>query len=333
MVLKRDEFVAKAASISEVTQMSKMEGRLREYLLASWNHRSSAAIKLATKAAAASTTPSAISRAIGVEMAKWPQEIKGQIKSSTKSIYMLAREAGHKKATGQIDYSLAYNAPKGGTSDVKKAAHIVPLKPSFDAKDTAAIKALTEAHMYWIGEHYDGHLSEAISAITSKVMVENGLSASRAAEELSKALKEGFKHVTLPKGFTAPAKDYFEGVAANVATNARAYGQLRSFSKLGVAKYTITNPEDSRTCPVCSIMNGKTFLVSDGEAQINRELEAKSPEDVKAIHPWLGEAALKSLGNNSKALASAGLALPSYHFKCRCAVDISEESMGFSDLE
>ncbi len=87
-------------------------------------------------------------------------------------------------------------------------------------------------------------------------------------------------------------------------------------------------------CPVCSHMDGKIFTVQQGAAQMSKELAAKSPDDIKSAHPWIGVPKMISLSKTpgkasvaqSGRLAKAGFSLPPFHGRCRCAVDIEEDA-------
>jgi SPP1 gp7 family putative phage head morphogenesis protein len=161
-----------------------------------------------------------------------------------------------------------------------------------------------------------------------------GIGHDKAAKIIRDAVSKTLGKVVVPDGFSGSDAKYFEGIAANVSTNARVRGQIRSFSDIGITKYEIVNPMDSRTTPICRTMNGKVFEVKEANKQIARTAEAKTPADVKTAHPWLGAEKVKSIFSKggTKGLAKAGLALPPYHFRCRSTVDVSTESMSFDDL-
>jgi hypothetical protein len=340
-VVARDVMLAKAAQLSEVSQMAKLEVRLREYLLAKWDVRAAQA----ARAASTKTSAKAITAAVNSVMKKWPADVKSVVSADVKRIYKLARIAGHKKATKQTKLPLAYNLPPVA-DDAQPAikARTPRLAPSFDAVDAEAAEALAARQVLWLGEHYDEHVAEAIATTAREAMVEGGASRRVAGRILEERVRRELGLVTFPTGARTGAASYFEGVAANAATVARAYGQIRSFARIGITTYTIVNPHDTRTCPVCSFMDGKTFTTQQAVDQITAESSARNPDDIRNIHPWLSRERLGAISSSpgriegargtrdSAALAGAGQALPPYHFKCRCAIDVDESAGSFDDL-
>ena len=81
----------------------------------------------------------------------------------------------------------------------------------------------------------------------------------------------------------------------------------------------------------CAALRGTVFETEDGIRQIQKELAATSPEEIKNVHPWT--APDTSLIGNSKGLADAGFSLPPYHYRCRCTIDVSSEINSFSQLK
>lgn len=246
---------------------------------------------------------------------------------------------------------MAYDLPNGGDdgADVQKARRPSALArpaavPRFDVVDANAARALGDRQVFWIGEHYDDHLSELISETANETLVTGGGSRRAAAVAMEERVRRALGTVRYPGGFSGSGAQYMEGLAANAATVARAYGQLRSFAQIGITKYTIVNPNDSRTCPTCAYMDGKVFEVQQGLDQIRAEQAAREPNDIRRAHPWLKLGALRAISptpgrvtgragaRDSGKLAAAGQALPPYHFKCRCAVDIDDSVTSFSDL-
>jgi hypothetical protein len=348
-VLARDALVAKAAQLSEVAQLAKREQRLREYLAAKWAVRVGEAVRAARAGARAGRSAAAISKVIDRIMSRWAPDVDKTVRAEVAAIYRLARIAGHKKASGHTKASLAYNAPKAAApddgSDVQKARRRPRIEalPRFDLVDREAAEALGERQMFWIGAHYGDHVSEAVRETTRDTMVASGAGRRATARALEERVRSSLGIVSYPGGFRGTAAAYFEGLAANAATVARAYGQLRSFARIGITTYTIVNPNDSRTCEVCGFMDGKMFAVSDGINQVRAEMAARTPDAIRAIHPWPTRAALGRIGSpgrvggaagarDSAAFSRAGLSLPPFHFRCRCVVDIDDVSGSLDDL-
>lgn len=333
-----DELVFKALSLSEVARIAQSELRLREYLLAKWRVRAKEAAASAEAAIKGGGTPASAVARVDRVMGQWASDVSGTYQTALEKMYRLARVAGHKKATGKTKASLQYMV----LEDVKKAKareKVTPaplkdpaLEMSFDLQDKRAIATLQKQEMLWIGDHYGENVASAIKEGVNAQLVK-GLGREAAGRLVRDVVEEKLKGVYTPSRWRGTDEDYFEGLAANAATNARVQGQLESFARVKVTYYEIVNPLDSRTTPFCADINGTVFAVQDGMDQLSRVRAAKTPDELRAAHPWMSaKEAGKIKGKGSKAMAKAGLALPPYHFRCRTTVDVASESTSYADL-
>lgn len=328
-----EDTIAKALNISEVGQIARTELRLREYLLGQWNAITAKAVTRASSMAIRGQSTKSIASAVAKIMKGWPKLAVPRMNADQDKIYRLARTAGWKKATEQTKAPLTYDTPNLTEMIVEKALPGFEVLPSFDVIDDEAIAALQGQQVLWIGEHYEKNLAAAIQQTTRETIVEAGRNRALAGKLMSERLTKEFAHVRTLGGFNGSAEQYFEGLTANAATVARAHGQLSSFMRVGSTRYSIVNPRDRRTCPVCVHMDGKTFTTQQGGDQMFAELKAESPDQIKQIHPWHSKKSLDKISSkpgrgsakDSAALANAGFALPPFHFRCRCAVDIDSD--------
>lgn len=343
-----DGLVIKALKVSEVAQMARAETRLREYMIAAWNRRQRQAVKRAEAMAKQSKPAARIAAAIDKIMVGWDKEILPAFLAEVERTYKLGREAGWKKATRQTKADLKYPIEERPGVPVQKAKpgvkELARLRPSFDLADGQAIKALKKHQVLWIGNHYKNRVSSSIADTTREVMAQTGQSAAVAGTKMAQKVQSTLSHVKVPGGFMGTAPQYFEGLTANAMTVARVQGQIRSFMDIGIKTYRINNPSDKRTCERCAHMEGKEFKTKQGVGQMQRQLSATSPAQLKKVHPWLSNAQLKAIsptagpvgGKAGEAQAQAytdkGQALPPYHFKCRCTVDISTSSQTYENL-
>lgn len=334
-----DEAVAKALMISDVAHMAKIEVRMREYLLARWRLRADQAAKKAGGVYSSTGSLKASFAAVDKIMKKWDEEVAARFGKDIEEIYKLARNAGWKKANGQTSGSLQYIVPNFTEEledKVKKAKikrRVAAVKPSFDLFDEQAVIQLQDDQMLWIGVHYDKNVRDTVRESVKPGVVE-GVSRTEAGRRVAEAVGKQLRKITVPGGFNGSDAKYFEGLAANTATNSRVRGQLRSFVDVGVTRYEIVNPMDDRTSPICVEMNGKVFTVNEGASLIAKVSGATNPDQVKEAHPWVSVSEAKSIykSGGERALAKAGLSLPPYHFRCRSTVDISTESVSFGAL-
>jgi hypothetical protein len=332
-LIASDSVLAKAANVTEIARIARLEKRLRQYLLARWNERAADAIAAGASAARQGKSPKQIEAATRAHMGKWAKDVEARLHDAMEQAYRFARIAAWKRGTAQSKAPLTYDTPNFTQLQKAEPFEGFEVMPSFDVPDAEALAALKGQQTMWVGDHYDKNLSRRIQEQAASTM---GTSTSHmdAAKGMRKMLRDEFSHVRTPKGFTGSAEQYMEGLAANALTTARAQGQLRSFMDLGYTRYKIVNSMDSRTCEVCGHMNGKMFMVEHGAAVMHNELKADSPEAVRAAHPWLRTKDVKALSPDkgkadmaqSKALAEAGFAYPPFHFRCRCAVDVDVTS-------
>jgi hypothetical protein len=337
-----DELVAKALGLSEVSQMAHLESKAFQYLMAEWNAYAERATRAGVDALVSGSGPitendvQAVMAAIDGVMDGWADEVLPQFTTDVENIYRLARAAGFKKAIGVTDGPLTYTlAPVPAEQAVQKAmpkgSKLASVLPAFDVVDVQAIEALKSHQVFWIGKHYQNDLSKSIGSTVRNTIMQMGGTRKQAGAAMSATVGLKFKEVETPTGWKGTSKQYFEGLTANAATVARVHGQMKSFKEVGVTHYTISNPGDERTCPVCSQMDGMTWSVKEAQEQLDKELSATSPDAVRAAHPWLSPNQIKTLapvpGKSTGALGEKGQRVPPYHFKCRCAVDIESESV------
>jgi hypothetical protein len=314
--------------------MARAEINLRDYLTMKWQARAKQAARTAGDMVAQGQPLMMTFGVVDGIMAKFAADVRLRFQADLGRFYKLGRVAAWKKASGRTSASLAYQVPGSSELDrprVKKAIKPrtdVSITPSFNVVDEKAVSDLQNDQMIWIGTHYDDHVREVLREVVGPEVVA-GHGAVSAGKAVRAAYDKALTYVKLPNGAIGREKSYFEGLAANTATNARVRGSIQSFSELGIVTYEIVNPMDDRTTEFCAWMNGKQFSVADAEAHIRLLSGATSPEFVKKYHPWLSLSQLKQISSGpgnvsdeeSSALAAAGLPLPPYHFRCRTTVD------------
>ncbi len=339
-----DQAVAKALMISEVAQIARVEVRMRELLTLKWRNRVDQASARAGAIFAGGGSLKMAYAAVDKIMSKWSGEVTLSYGADIEELYKLARLAGWKKANGQIGGTLQYSVPnftediEDGKSKVKvekakRKKRVAQTKPSFDLFDEQAVLQLQDDQMLWIGIHYDNNVRAVVRESVKPGLIQ-GFGRVEAGKRVAEAVGKNLRKVTVPGGFNGSDAKYFEGLAANTATNGRVRGQVRSFSDIGVTRYEIVNPMDKRTSPICQFMNGRIFTVQEAVSQIETVSGATTPEQVKEGHPWLSQTKAKGIhkSGGDRALAKAGLSMPPYHFRCRSTVDISTDSVSFGAL-
>ncbi len=326
-----DTVVSRLLKVSELSQIARIEMRLRDFFLAKWRQRSDEAIDLAVDFANQSKTDNEIIDGIEKVISSWKFDVMLVFSEEIKRAFDLARIAMYKKVVGEIKEPLAYNP-----SDYKS---LIKAEEEFDRTDESEhtdeqiVGILLIHQLFWLGKHYDNNVSPAVAKAVRKAVKELSEDSAGLSRVLRKELKDVFENFKVPGGFSGSSELYFESIVANAVTTAKTYGQLRSLSQYGVTHYRINAINDRRTCGRCLHMDGKVFTVRQGMSQMASELRAKTPEALKSISPWLGLKDLKAIspisGNvslaDSKSLADAGFVLPPFHLKCRCGVDTTTD--------
>jgi hypothetical protein len=99
-----------------------------------------------------------------------------------------------------------------------------------------------------------------------------------------------------------------------------AFGFVAEAESMDVTEYQVSEQLDSRGCPVCEVMHGRKFKVSDASNALNTIIRAKNPDDLKALQPWPKQhaAAVEKLkGMNERQLVDQNWHIPPYHPWCR----------------
>jgi predicted ABC-type ATPase len=130
--------------------------------------------------------------------------------------------------------------------------------------------------------------------------------------------------INLPNALNSGASNIGRGMI-NVASSLQMsrmanYGFLAEADARGVTQYTVNEQLDSRICPVCRRMHGKTFEVPSALAKLDTQIRITDPSDLKLLAPFpkqskAGLAELDSM--SSEQLRAKGFDTPPYHPHCR----------------
>lgn len=105
-----------------------------------------------------------------------------------------------------------------------------------------------------------------------------------------------------------------------------AMGYVYEAEIIGVTTYRVSEQLDRRTCPVCKIMHGQEFSVSDARFKLDAAIRTDNPQDLKSLSPWPKQdaASLSKLqGMSTSDLVGAGFQTPPYHPMCRGQLEVS----------
>lgn len=313
--LSVDGLLLKAAGVSDEQRFISLELAARQRFEESWADRAEGAIVVALRGMggdepATEADVDRIIRRVSNSFKGWAAEVRPMIQAVTRETYALAKQQISARATGMLDAI----KPTPPSFRVQKA----DVTASFNLIDERTIAALEKNQLYWVGDHYDATLNTQIRDTVRETMLNQGLGRAAAGKVLEDKLQGVF-------GLGDQPKRYFEGLAAHVVTNARVHGAMRQMAQIGVTTYEVVNPLDERTCDRCKFMDGRKFTVRRAVELMDNILAAKAPDEAKAAHPWAGDV------EDMKRSEAAGrlerdFPLPSYHFRCRCTVDISADA-------
>lgn len=196
---------------------------------------------------------------------------------------------------------MGYLAGRRGT------ARKLKVKPNLGLVDKRAQTILGQHTVYWIGNHYDDALAAEITGTARALAFDQGLGREDAGKAMKAALGERFQR----------SDTYWRGLAAVTMTRSRSMGAMQSLVEAGWDEYEVVAVMDERTSDICRVMNGRIIQVARAVELRDALLGAKSPEDVKALAPWLPA---REVRDKATAALPGGLALPPYHFHCRTTV-------------
>lgn len=248
-------------------------------------------------------------------------------------VYRLMKRAMVRRLNGKIKGEFVYD------HKVEKAE--VPAPPTIDlvfgVVDERAIRNLASGFFFWFAENYEANVSEAIKAVVAAEGLRAGERWVDVADRLETTLRRELgvtgagRKLQVPSGWRGTYEEYFEALAASVTTTARVASSIRAMEEFEAPHIVIVNPEDEKTCPRCWTMSGKQFPLSAAVAQLKKLYAARSRKDVIAAQPWYSEKEFLKISDkpghvsdqDSARLAEAGVVLPTYHFRCRCTVDLA----------
>lgn len=201
----------------------------------------------------------------------------------------------------------------------ERTATKLKLPYAFTFVDQRAKDWLAKDAVFWIGSFYNSFIKEAVVNTVIQYAIEEGqdywVTGQRIKDVLTGAYDIPPKY--LP-GYYLRAESYWELVASNAVTRATVFGQIEPMLAADVEEYEILTAGDERVCPLCGRMHGKVFRIEHAVELRDKILNARTPEDIKTIHPWHRA---KEIDNwEPETLAQKGMALPPFHAICRCDI-------------
>lgn len=114
---------------------------------------------------------------------------------------------------------------------------------------------------------------------------------------------------------------YLQMVSSLHTTRLAAWGFTVEADLMGIEYYQINEQLDSKICPVCEVMHGRTFPVNEARSALEQILLVDdNPEVIKAVQPWPKQnkvAVARMASMSTEDLISANWHLPPFHPNCR----------------
>ena len=153
----------------------------------------------------------------------------------------------------------------------------------FGLTEQHALEALTQQLMIAAGSFWDDQLQESI-----KNEVEGFFSGDITREDLTSKLMAMVNDRLLASDAGTLAKSYFDNLSVHIINSSRNIGSTYQLKSLGVTHYTLYNPRDKQTSPIClAVTKGQVFEMAHAEDTVTAKLQARSTEDLKQSVPFL----------------------------------------------
>jgi hypothetical protein len=153
----------------------------------------------------------------------------------------------------------------------------------FGLTEQHALEALTQQLMIAAGSFWDDQLQESI-----KNEVEGFFSGTITRDDLSAKLMSMVNDRLLASDAGTLSKSYFDNLSVHIINSSRNIGSTYQLKSLGVTHYTLYNPRDKRTSPICqAVTNGQVFEMAHAEDTVTAKLQARTTEDLKQSVPFL----------------------------------------------
>lgn len=148
----------------------------------------------------------------------------------------------------------------------------------FGYTEQHAVEALKNILRVSVGGFWDNQMSEIMLSEMDKLF-RSKMSRTEFMKEMERVVNERL----VAEGKGKLATSYFKGVTGFLVAQTRSFGKSFQMSGLNIKKYSILNPRDLRTAPLCKALSkpGKEFEVTKLQAGVNNILGATSLDDLK----------------------------------------------------
>lgn len=245
---------------------------------------------------------------------------------------------GESIALGTIDAAAATGPAMAVTMEriwrkAKRIASPPTIAPSFALRDARAVAVLHRDNMFWIGNHYTRNLRTRVGAVVNDVVIKRGFGTTEAGATLRRAVsrelgrrgRSAFARA-VPGRWAGRVDEYFRTVAGSAASRARSFSAIEVARDVGAEQMRWVTVGDERVDPECAELEGQIFTTRSAVRNMEQQLAAATPDDVRAVAPWSSAAEqtaiVEGAADPSAALARAGIIIPPRHGFCRCVLEV-----------
>jgi hypothetical protein len=176
--------------------------------------------------------------------------------------------------------SSALFAKQTGKEPMKK--DLVGFGAIFGLTEDHALQALLDQLVIAAGGFWDQQLSDSI-----KAELVTYFAGTETRDELIAKIEAMVNARLVIGGQSSLPTSYFDNLATHQIVRARNVGSYYRAKSLQAVSYTLMNPHDRRTCPICNaVTQGQVYTMQGAEATISGILTANSVADLKAVAPF-----------------------------------------------
>lgn len=153
------------------------------------------------------------------------------------------------------------------------------LNVSLSQRDVEAEKFIRANAGNFITDAYGTKLDEL--GVMAREVVARGLESGFGSEEITGQLEKQLGDRVMR------SRSYWNTVAMSFTNQSRTFSQLNAYSEAGIQQYAFEAVLDEVTTDQCRFYHGKVFSVGAAVARATKLMQAKSPEEVKSLNPWV----------------------------------------------
>jgi hypothetical protein len=152
----------------------------------------------------------------------------------------------------------------------------------FGLTEDHALQAMLDQVTIAAGGFWDDQLSDSI-----KTQLQTYFDGSETRDMLVQNIEDLVNTKLLSSGQNALSTSYFDNLSTHQIVRARNVGSYYRAKSLQATHYTLLNPHDRRTSPICNeVTQGQVYTMAGAEQTVSGILTARSTDDLKSVAPF-----------------------------------------------